>query len=64
MLFSYIILQSTGGGERGGIGGRVVVGGGEVYVCTKWISKATQCLVCSEGWWLPMFPAFQKMKQT
>jgi hypothetical protein len=35
MLFSYIILQSTGGGERGGIGGRVVVGGGEVYVCTK-----------------------------
>lgn len=61
MLCSYIILQSTGGGGRRG---GVVVGGDEVYVCTKWISKATQCFVCSEGWWLPMFPALQKMKQT
>jgi len=31
MLFSYIILQSTGGGGRRGR----VVGGGEVYVYIK-----------------------------
>jgi hypothetical protein len=60
MLFSDIIIQSTEGGRGGG----VVVGSGEVYVCTKWISKATQYFVYSEWWWLPMFPALQKMKQT
>jgi hypothetical protein len=57
MLFSYMILQSTGGGGREG---GVVGGGGEVYVCTKWISKATQCYVCSEGDGFQCFQTWRK----
>jgi hypothetical protein len=57
------LLLLVGGGGGGG-GGGVSSGGGEVYVSTKWISKATQCYVCSEGWQLPVLPALKKMKQT